>query len=340
MSSRVDSLGVPHLGQQLLAACGVADGLTGANRATEVAAYALAQATSAWPDAPFHGWQLLVADTAKALEEAALLDASDAASIYAPLPESARHLAHFKTPKIPTTTQCILTALLGRALVVAASAGQQTSTALISGLHSLQAAHDGKGRQQEAWRSIPNSALINAEELSEICKTAKPVGVVGEFLAGALRVLQDTVRDTASFAQSRAHAPSALGDEIKTTHSQSGSSADPAVRKRGPLKFDPNITGHLAAAEVATVGEKLGFASHSQIFPGDLREITRALRAHASGADRVSQALARYALLTLYTGCTEDAAAKLGFSCFSCPACLCHRTQRHRFGRPSCRPRR
>lgn len=224
-------------------------------------------------------------------------------------------------PLAPSGFTFNLHALLGRALIVAASRGQVLHSDFLAGCQTLKLAAEGKGRRSADWDQLKIVAILSSETiqsvLSKVGRTSPTLGFLNAaltFLESPLQspVLPDEKENEANVAQPKG-AEHGKAVQQGTSPNAEAQQSDQVESTQEEKDVSPDIAARLAAADYSSFGEKLGIYHRDQLLVGDLAQVTHQLILHMEEGSKKNQAYAVLALVSLVTGSTDVFALKLEF---------------------------
>lgn len=212
-------------------------------------------------------------------------------------------------------------ALLGRGVIQSAASHQVLPIAFLKGLATLGLARKGKGRRSADWSGLLDASFLDSLDLRKVRLTLQPDSPALAFIDTAVTVLETltlppdpslSITSTAEESQEE----SGLYQATNLSRMVGGGDQSDATSKSEEAQHQesvPDISARLAAADYSGFAEKLGIFHRDHLLFSDLVDITRQLPEHLMAGTPMAQGYAVVAIVSLVTGCTDDAALELGF---------------------------
>ena len=319
-------------GAALLATAGVLSTLEGARSAVPVIKACLQAAAARWPDAQIGAWLPAIDRLMAELRKAAVNDDAMAVRMSQDPPNDCSLLQEVLKWDPPVTRAGVeidLSALLGRSLAVHAERGTTLPQDLISGALTLRRANRAKGRRARDWERLLGIDLTSIDQLNQFRQSVAPHSPCRPLVMRAIEALAtssigplptNAIEAGSGAAVTFEEAASPVHPDLQVSHEAADTDVEQFAPELLTMVDDegnsriPDIRTRIAAADYASVGEKLGQFHRDRLLPEDLRLTCRRIVLQLDNPDRVKASYALLALISLVTGCTDEVALNLRFS--------------------------
>ena len=208
--------------------------------------------------------------------------------------------------------------LLGRALVHAASHNEVLTKELLRGLQTLNLARQNKGRRSKDWVLLLDANFEHSEDLKKILETVPVDSPALGFIKTAIAVLETLIQPpdlivVDQSVESEQHSETDLSDKSFRSPASISRGVNDPVEMDDPEEKTPDIAARLAAADYASMAEKLGLYHRDHLLQGDLAEVTALLVKFVGSDTPRERGFAVLAILSLVTGCSDVLALELQF---------------------------
>lgn len=207
-------------------------------------------------------------------------------------------------------------ALLGRGLIQSAVSHQVISADFLAGLVALLKARAGKGKHLQDWSGVLQASLVDSQDLRKIASRLSRENRANPFIKLAIGILETPSLPPATSIPTNPSAEESGGwpDEfISPRTAQFPEHVTVKPVEVLPQESVPDVMARLAAAEYCGFAEKLGISHRDHLLVNDLADICGQLGRHLVQGSPTAQGFAILAILSLITGCTDEAALELGF---------------------------
>ena len=314
-------------GAALLQAVGTPQSLSGAARVLPNIVSCVQAAENVWPNDQLKQWVEVAHDMQRCFSAAKSATNGVPQHFFNHFEQASKTFEQFekwRSPGLSAGPVFEAHALLGRAVVRAASANAVIPVELMNGLQTLKRSResDGKGGRSVGWSLLESLNLTQKEQLQDALATLTRKSPPAVFISSCLSVL-DTVhqapdstgRESLAAAEIQSDDQLSASDVITTQASDEEPTASPQIHQFGGNDGNqdgiPDIGARLAAADWSSFGEKLGIYSRNQMLTGDLAVITQKLPRIVKQGNKRDQGFALLATVSLVTGCTDSTALQL-----------------------------
>ena len=275
-----------------------------------------------WPTDAFVAWKSVVDEMVRTLTAAKSETTQTAYRLFLTpdiLAEQQRQFLAYEAPRTGDRRGNEAHALIGRALVVTASAKQLLPVDFFNGIRTLQLARNGKGRRSSDWDQFLKVDLTNSQEVLSIsqCLAVKsPAAGFAKFSAAVLNALVIAPifsGDSMSLA-SAGNLQSLAGEYEELPARPTGLKTLQVSISHGEQEILPDITDRFASADYTSFSEKLGLPNRDHLLVADLDLVTRKFQALMKDGTPEERGFVVLATLSLVTGWNGKIALKLGFS--------------------------
>ena len=306
----------------LLRAVGVGADFAGSAGVIKTFAECITAATAIWPTDAFVKWKLIADEMTRTLTAVKSQTTQTTFRLFLTLetlPEIQRQFLAYRAPSPGDRQGNEVHALIGKALVIAATTQQLLPTEFFKGIKTLQLARNEKGRRSPDWNHFSKVDLTNSQEvlaISQCLSVKSPASGFAKFSAAVLNALviapvfRGDPKALASERISQIMAGKYKELPVQSTelNALSMSTSDEDQDNR------PDIATRFASAEYTGFSEKLGLPSRDHLLVSDLEFVTRKFQALMKDGTPEERGFVVLATLSLVSGWSGKVALKLGFS--------------------------
>lgn len=305
-------------GMLILRAAGVPEDLRGAGRMTPILLECVRAAENAWPASLLAEWSQSLKSLAAALRSRVDQQTTDSVALMRFLDTGtgvAEDLQRWKSAPPTQPHEQKLDALIGRALVASAQRNQHVPNEFVSSLVTLKLAMQRKGKRSPDWDAMLAVDLLSPSELEKLLKQVGPSTRISPLLRTMIPVLRAGIEPPPllnRFPEMAEEAARSCNEVVEGVARHRGAmrQEDKAERPSvaGETKVDAtntHVSARLAAADYASVPEKLGLHHRDRLMLGDLSRLTKRLMSALRTGQGQEKAFATLALCSVVTGTTD-----------------------------------
>lgn len=302
-------------------AIGVGADLTGAARVIHLAASCIRATADVWPTDNLKNWELVTETMLQELAAARAQATDSTLHLFSTpdgLPEQQRQFLAYAAPALKAGPGYEAHALIGKALVIAATTGQLLPVDFLSGIQTIGRARQGKGRRSADWDPLLKVDLTDSAsvlKIAEFLPEKSPAFAFAKFSAAILGTvaLAPVFRQDALPAAELASAEDSAREEEERIVRSIEAGTPGTLVNADDSETLPDISGRFASADYTSFSEKLGLTHRDYLLVADLAFVTSKFPPFIDEATPEIRGFTVLATISLVTGWSDKSALKLRF---------------------------